>query len=244
MPSSTRPAPRSPSAAPLVLAAVAAAVALGACGGHEQRDPRRAERAAVRDAARRAAALATGDSAAPGADGHDGGHDGSHVGAARDSEPHARVQLGVAETSRLVRGDDPPLGPGDVRVVSTDGALVLALLGDTVRMRLGDSVTAKVRREIDEGADSASGFGGFVARTVKGAVGGAMAEAARFAVRVPVAEVRDLRYEDGELRFGSDRGRRKHKEHTTARFTPDDAERFIRAVRARQRALGVPEAGG
>ncbi len=240
MPPSTRRAPRAPSAAPLVLAAVAAAVTLGACHSREERDPRRAERAAVRDAARRAAALATGDSTSPDPDAHDASHDASHDG----SRPHARVQLGAGSASALVRGGDPPLGPGDVRVVSTDGALVLALLGDTVRMRLGDSVTAKLRREVEAGADSASGFGGFVARTVKGAVGGAMAEAARFAVRVPVAEVRDLRYEDGELRFGSDRGRRKHNQHTTARFTPDDAERFIRAVRARQRALGVPEAGG
>ncbi len=244
MPPSTRRAPRAPSAAPIVLAAAAAAVALGACHPREERDPRRAERAAVRDAARRAAALATGDSTPPDPDGHADAHDGSRDGSHDDSQPHARVQLGVGDAGALVRGGDPPLGPGDVRVVSTDGALVLALLGDTVRMRLGDSVTAKLRREVEAGADSASGFGGFVARTVKGAVGGAMAEAARFAVRVPVTEVRELRYEDGELRFGSDRGRRKHKEHTSARFAPDDAERFIRAVRARQRALGVPEAGG
>ncbi len=85
-----------------------------------------------------------------------------------------------------------------------------------------------------------------MSRTVKGAVGGALEEATRFAVRVPVAEIDDLRYEDGELRIGSDRrGRgRGDRAHGNARFAPDDAERFIQAVRARQRALGLDPAGG
>jgi hypothetical protein len=256
MPSPTRRAPRP--AAPCFLAAAATCVALGAC---DARDARDAERAAVHDAARRAAALAAGDTASAGAgrDGapgrnagehgardHDAGeHDaGDHDAHGRDSQPRAGVRVGTGGARGLVRGDDPPLGPGDVRVTSTDGALVLAVIGDTVRVRLGDSVAARVRRGVGEGADGGSGFGGFVARTVKGAVGGAMAEATRFAVRVPVAEVRDLRYEDGELRFGSERRRRGRDSHTGARFAPADAERFIAAVRARQRALGVPEAGG
>jgi hypothetical protein len=98
-----------------------------------------------------------------------------------------------------------------------------------------------VRHELDAEPDTVQGLGGFISRTVKGAVGGAMAEAARFAVRIPVSEVRDLRYEDGELRFGSGH---KRGTHSNARFAPADAERFIQAVRARQRALGVPLAGG
>ena len=138
------------------------------------------------------------------------------------------ISLGDSDGSHLARGEDPPLGPGDVRVVSTDGALVLAVIGDTVRARLGDSVVRKVEREMAAGADTA-GFGGFVARTVKGAVSGAMSAASHFALRVPVAEIRDVEYHDGRLRF-----RTGPKNTTTARLNAEDAERFIAAVRARQ----------
>jgi hypothetical protein len=142
--------------------------------------------------------------------------------------PGTGISVGDSDGSRLVHGDDPPLGPGDVRVVSTDGALVLAVIGDTVRARLGDSVVRKVEREMAAKADT-SGFGGFVARTVKGAVSGAMSAASHFALRVPVADVRDLKYRDGQLRF-----RTGANGTTSARLDPDDAERFIAAVRARQ----------
>lgn len=221
----------SPRRAPsVVLPLLFAAAALGACSSHADRAARRADRAdeeAVRDAAARAAALATGDTDAA-------GRTPRH-----DSQPH--VGFGVDGSRGLVRGGDPPLGPGDVRVVSTDGAIVLALVGDTVRMRMGDSLTTQVQRKLDAGADSAAGFGGFIARTVKGAVGGAMAEAARFVMRVPVAEVQDLRYENGELKVN---GNHHKGMQANARFTPADAERFMNAVRTRQRALGVPVAGG
>jgi hypothetical protein len=139
-----------------------------------------------------------------------------------------RIALGDGDGSRLVRGDDPPLGPGDVRVVSTDGGLVLAVIGDTVRARLGDSVVRKVEREMAAGADTA-GFGGFVARTVKGAVSGAMSAASHFALRVPVTAIEDLESHDGQLRF-----RTGPKNTTSARLNAEDAERFIAAVRARQ----------
>lgn len=221
---------------PVVLGVLA--VTLAACGSRGgAHDAQEAERAQIRDAARQAAALATGDSTAE--------------RQARPGETKAHIGIDVG-SGDVMRGTDPPLGAGDVRVTSTDGVLVLALIGDTVRVRPGDSLVVKVRQELAKESDTVSGFGGFVARTVKGAVGGAMAEATRFAVRVPVAEVRDLRYEDGQLRFETGRGRRptrdrarrladKHGSGTSARFTPDDAARFIAAVRARQRAL---EAGG
>jgi hypothetical protein len=186
----------------------------------------------VREAAARAAALATGGDTAGAA----------AAGAPGDAEARGRggVRLDGAAGRSIARGDDPPLGAGDVRVVSSDGGMVLALVGDTVRLRMGDSLLTKVRRDLDAGADTVAGLGGFVARTVKGAVGGAMTEAARYAVLIPVAEVHDLRYEDGELRVNADR---RNGTKSSARFARADAERFIGAVRARQRALGVPVAG-
>jgi hypothetical protein len=140
-----------------------------------------------------------------------------------------RIALG-GDGMGITRGDDPPLRAGDVRVTSTDGGLVLAVIGDTVRARLGYSVVRRVRREMEADASGdTAGFGGFVSRTVKGAVSGAMGAAAHFALRVPVAQVRDVRYEDGQLSF-----RTGKDDRTSARFTPDDAERFMAAVRARQ----------
>jgi hypothetical protein len=247
------PRRRRPSAS-LALLAAAAAVVLGACGSSAERDARRAERRAIRDAAERAAALATGASAV--ADSGEGDRTDDSAGRAgrarrarRDTGPNVRVALGNNSKGDVVRGNDPPLGSGDVRVTSVDGMLTLAVIGDTVRMRAGDSVAVVARREMVKQADTTAGFGGFVARTVTGAVGGALDAASRFAVRVPVAEVRDLRYEEGQIRFRTgDEGRRaskhKHDGGTSARFARADAERFIAAVRARQRALGVADAGG
>lgn len=176
---------------------------------------RDSERQEVRRLAEQAGRLAAGDSAA-----------GTRGGKA---DTGTSVTIASGSGTGIVRGDDPPLGPGDVRVTSNDGTVVLALIGDTVRSRLGDGAMAQMRHEMAAQADTASGFGGFVARTVKGAVTGAMAEAAHFTLRVPAREVRDLRYEGGELRF-----RTGKNSSTSARFDRADAERFIAAVHARR----------
>lgn len=230
-PTAVRPTARRVTRA-VILAAVAAA-ATAACRGtrDDARAERDTERQEIRRAAEEAARLATsGDTGRPARDG---------VG--RDTG--SRVNLGATGVRGLTRAPDPPLGPGDMRVTSTDGAVVYTLVGDGVRIRLGDSVLAKVRNEIGS-TDTASGIGGLIASTVKGAVGGAVGEALQFAVRIPVAEIRDLRYEDGRLHFSTRdgtgrRGRTGEGTNSDARFARADAERFIAAVRARQRALGV-----
>jgi hypothetical protein len=223
---------------PLVPTLLAACVALGACDAGRAPDRDRHEDEAVRAAARRAAALATDERAT------DDTASRERATGSRDSQARAKLRVGSGSGGSIARGGDPPLAPGDVRIVSTDGALVLALVGDTVRVRLGDSLVAQVRRDLYAEPDTGAGVGDFIARTVKGAVGGAMAEATRYAMRVPVGEVRELRYEDGQLRFGSGRkSGRKRGNETSARFARADAERFIAAVRARQRALGVAPAG-
>jgi hypothetical protein len=222
-------------------AVVAGALVTSACRGPRDSASaaRESERQEIRRAAEQAAQMASGDT---------GRRSAQHAAPAAGRDSGARLHIGSDGASSLTRAADPPLGAGDVRVASTDGAVVLALIGDTVRMRLGDSVAAKVRREVGP-TDTVSGFGGFVSSTVKAAVGGAMGEMMRFAVRVPVTEVRDLRYENGELRFstredrrgGDARARRRDQKgvNSSAHFAPADAERFISAVRARQRALGV-----
>lgn len=147
-----------------------------------------------------------------------------------EGDTGTQVSFGSDAGGRLARGADPPLGAGDVRVTSTDGALVLSLIGDTVRTRLGDSVFAKVQREMTADTSRGAGaLGGFVARTVQGAVNGAMQAAAGLSLRVPVAEVRAASFADGELHL-----RTGSSNSVKGRFTPDDAERFLAALRARQ----------
>ena len=135
--------------------------------------------------------------------------------------------------------------PDSLRIVSTDGAVVYSLVRDTVRMQLGDSVVRDVRRKLDAKVDSASGnFGSFIARTVTGAVGSAMT----FVMKTPVRDIKSARYENGELRIEANSGLighttintgGHHHDNTPTTFSPADGQRFVDAIDARRRALGV-----
>jgi hypothetical protein len=144
------------------------------------------------------------------------------------------------DSAKAAESAAEPLGPGDVRVVSTDGNFILALVGDSVRMQLSDSLRSKVREEIDSSAGG--GVGGMIARTVSGAVSSAMG----FVVRIPVTEIDDIRYEDGKIKFGtlgkakiSMGGGEGRDRQSHAEFTRADGERFVAAVKARQAQLGA-----
>jgi hypothetical protein len=131
-----------------------------------------------------------------------------------------------------------PLGPNDVRIVSTDGGFELALVGTTVVMRLSDAGVARLRRELS--VDHADvGVGNWIEQKVKGAVQGLVDKQ----MLLPVAAIREARYEGGEIRFiagGDGRDVRffgTSDDHGTngsvmGRFAPSDAERFVAAVRA------------
>ena len=143
-----------------------------------------------------------------------------------------------AGTVKVAFGNDaarnPELGPKDVRIVSTDGVLVLSLIGDTVRMQLSDSLRNSVGAEITKDVDSSgdkSGIGNLIAKTVSTAVTGAMG----FVVRVPATDVKNLRFEDGHIRFDVKNSDSKVKingdANKNAKFTEADARRFIEAVK-------------
>lgn len=125
------------------------------------------------------------------------------------------------------------LGAGDVMITSTDGALVLAVLGDSVRMQLSDSLRNAVKRDLEsEGKDSK------LASTILKSVGTLVHSALGFVVRVHVDNIRDLRYEDGHLRFDVDNANINldsgNGKANNALFSEDDARRFIEAVERRQ----------
>ncbi|GJG86044.1 hypothetical protein tb265_12250 [Gemmatimonadetes bacterium T265] len=209
--------PASTTRLPLRTASVALLAALCACGNRRERRAEEAQRDQVDSLAQVAVRLAT-----------------------RDSSPVGRATI----PNRIGMPQIAGVAPDSLRIVSTDGAVVYTLVRDTVRMQLGDSVVRAVRQKVNAGADSASGnFGGFLARTVAGAVGSAMS----FVMKTPVRDIRTARYEDGELRIETSGGVLHHStvnvgdkhgnDHT--RFAPADGERFVAAIEARQRALGV-----
>jgi hypothetical protein len=133
------------------------------------------------------------------------------------------------------RREAAPLDEGDVKVTSTDGALVLAVIGDSVVMQLSDSLRESVRAEVGKSADDAGALGATIAKAVGSAVGTAMG----VTVRVPAEAVNDLRYENGELRFdvkGSHVNMTSSGKHSGngGKFSERDAQAFIDAVRAAQ----------
>lgn len=138
---------------------------------------------------------------------------------------------------------DPVLRKGDVRIVSTDGVLVLSLIGDTVRMHLSDSlrnsVGAEITKEVDSSGDK-SGLGDMIAKSVSKVVTGAMG----FVVRVPATDVQNLRFENGHIRFeirnNSSKVNMNSKSSQNAVFTEADARRFIDAVKTKaERAVAM-----
>lgn len=132
------------------------------------------------------------------------------------------------------------LGPNDVKVTSTDGALVLAVVGDSVRMQLSDSLRAAVKLELDS-ADKDNAL----AATIMKSVGSVVNSALGFVVRTHVDDVKNLRYEDGSIRFDVEGGNvnldtGSGKANNT-KFAEADAHRFIEAVQRRQQAQDIAQ---
>lgn len=126
------------------------------------------------------------------------------------------------------------LGPDDVRIVSIDGALVLSVINDTVRMQLSDSLRNSVAADIRKGGDTAddpTGIAAMVTKSVSSVVKGAMG----FTVRAAAKDVENLRYEDGHIRFDIRNSNAQVKSSgnnkNNAVFTEEDANKFIDAVK-------------
>lgn len=129
------------------------------------------------------------------------------------------------------------LGPGDVRIVTTDTAIDLALIGDTISTGLSPWSLAKVRRETDTAKVSGTGMGSSIEKMVKQSVASAVGTRVSF----PLSKVTDARYADGALHFdwvGAPikmiDGAKVNDRPLLASFAPADAERFAAAVHARK----------
>ncbi len=146
---------------------------------------------------------------------------------------------GDEKTHVVIRGADAApdsLGPGDVRIYNADSAIDLVLVGDKITSGLSQKIIDRVRRETATPTKD-SGIAGAFASFIKSKVAGAIGSR----VEYPLADLDDVSYDNGKLVFHWKRGHRHDLfEHsrvngreTSESFRPDDAQRFVAAVRAR-----------
>ncbi len=162
-------------------------------------------------------------------------HGGSESSAAMDTTSAAHAPVSGAPTMGPEPGDS--LAEGDVRIVTTNGGIDLALIGDSISTGLSPQALRTVRTETDTTAVSGTGFGAQIEKMVKGTVQGAVGKRIGF----PISEVREVRYDGEKLVFAWAGEPRKLFDNTKidgkpllASFAPEDARRFAAAVNARK----------
>jgi hypothetical protein len=146
-------------------------------------------------------------------------------------------------TRMRVQTEVPPpdsLGPGDMRIYNADSSVDLILSGDKILAGLSPKTIAKIRSEIDKSAShDTAGLGASISQMVKKSVAGAIGTHAVF----PVSNIRDIRYENEQIVFEWKDGGRHHLfgntkvngDRVSNTFRPEEAQRFIDAVKARMR---------
>lgn len=136
------------------------------------------------------------------------------------------------------------LGPGDLRVYNADSTVDLVLIGDKIAAGLSPVMVDKIRQKMDSSSASDSGLGASIKSMVQRQVAGAINKHVEF----KLADLTDVRYEAGRLVFEWKQGS-QHSLFDSAEvdgkkasdtFRQADAERFIAAVHARQKELGLP----
>jgi hypothetical protein len=162
------------------------------------------------------------------------------LGCSTDSDKAARDEApagGVTLSRSTMPASDDSLAAGDVRIVTTDGSIDLALVGDSISSGLSPAAVEKVRRETDTAAVTGTGFGAEMEKMVKGTVQGAIGTRAS----IPLSAVRAVRYDGEKLVFEWNGAPPKlfvnakvNGKPLLASFAPDEARRFADAVNARK----------
>lgn len=166
-----------------------------------------------------------------------------------------RSLLAIAMAVALVGCGDPDagvdfsgedLGPDIHSVLSEDRLVKMGLTRDWVYFELSDSVRAEARAELDADAE-AGGLKGFFGGIMRSLVGKALGFRARYAV----AEIRDIRWEDGRMRIEFEDPDRSLDENlqvgeegepVTEQFAEDDVKAFaevFRGVKAERAAAAA-----
>ena len=152
---------------------------------------------------------------------------------------HMRVSSGRDRSSATFASRDTNrvLGPGDVRVMNTDSSVEIAVIGDSIVTGFGPRVIAEIQKSTDT-STAGNGFGASIEKMVKSAV----ADALNHEMKYAIADVQDVRFEDGKLQFyWKDGSRMKILESTHSNnkpisetFSVAEAQRFIAAFHARK----------
>ncbi len=137
-------------------------------------------------------------------------------------------------SDRSSSGGAPARLSGDSLVIrTTDGAIKLGLVHDTIFMGLTDSVLAVAQQDMARDTETKSAIAGTIERLVKKSVSSAL----RTRLKYPLADIDSAHYSDGAIKFAY-RDRRtmafedvKQNGHKALQsFTPDDAQKFVAAV--------------
>jgi hypothetical protein len=151
---------------------------------------------------------------------------------ARDEAPDG----GVTISKSSVPMSDDSLKAGDIRIVTINNGIDLALIGDSISTGLSPAALRKVREETDTSRVSGTGFGASIEKMVKDKVQGAIGTRVSF----PVSAVREAHYDGEKIVFVWNGEPRKIFDNTKidgkpllASFSPEDSRRFVDAVNAR-----------
>ena len=157
------------------------------------------------------------------------------VGADTNAEAGSRVGLPADPPATAEIADS--LAEGDIRIVTTNGGIDLALVGDSISTGLSPHALRTVRAETDTTSVSGTGFGAQLEKMVKGTVQGAVGKRIGF----PISDVREVRYDGEKLVFewaGEPRtlfdNTKINGKPLLASFDPEDARRFAAAVNSRK----------
>ena len=146
-----------------------------------------------------------------------------------------QVNGGKIEHVSLTKRDSARvLGPGDIRIATTDSTMEVALVGDSLVAGLGLAARNKIRTATDTNAVKGTGFGASIEKMVKSTVAGALDHE----VEIPITEISRIEYEDGHLVFYDKKGTRmkvmtSDHDGRQSRFSESDANNFIAAFKAK-----------
>ena len=156
--------------------------------------------------------------------------DAQSDGVAAEAVRSARDAISERSTDLDLTSDVP--GAPVQTITTRDGHLDFGLTDEALWARLSEATRAEAAESMASETEGEQGLGGAIARAVTGAV----AEGLATAVAVPLAEVRDVRVENGrlvvEMADGDPSpfdGMETDGEPMLARFDADDAQRLADA---------------
>jgi hypothetical protein len=149
------------------------------------------------------------------------------------------VRVNANDAHIAARDTVRTLGPGDIRIASTDSAIELSLVGDSLMTGFGAKTRAKVAAATDTNKVKGTGFAADIEKMVKKTVAGALDHELHF----PLSTISDVRYENGLLQFYGKDGKSMHmferskdSDGDRVEFSQKDADAFIAAFKAKKGA--------